>query len=349
MQKKPRAMSHHKTTHTQLERFKLIDSLLADGNIVPFEKILDALRSELRDFKLSDSSLRRDIRYMRDELGAPLIYDKKNHGWKYTKPFKFPADGFTQDEILYLYLIKKLMNQTSPEDLLAKNMDALLQKISPEIFPKEKKEDEPEQKSISLYDRFFIPARPKLLIDQETAINVFSAIKNNQMLDFTYYSRWEPDKRHRQILPYQLVLDQGSLYLYGADYREKENPRLFKLAKMHDVRIVPGSSFELPQNFRFHEKEEVARFGAFQYDEYYDYKIEFYDEARSGIHEYVWSDNQVIEEDRKHNKTTISFTSSQWESVFNWVLSFGAGARPLEPDWFVEQWKEEINKMKKYL
>ena len=118
---------------------------------------------------------------------------------------------------------------------------------------------------------------------------------------------------------------------------------------MHDVRIVPGSSFELPDNFRFHEKEEMARFGAFQYDEYYDYKIEFYGEARSGIHEYVWSDNQVIEEDRKHNKTTISFTSSQWEPVFQWVLSFGAGARPLEPDWFVEQWKEEIKKMKKFL
>ncbi len=346
MQKKPRAMSHHKTTHTQLERFKLIDSLLADGNIVPFEKILDALRSELRDFKLSDSSLRRDIRYMRDELGAPLLYDKKNHGWKYTKAFKLPAEGFTQDEILYLYLIKKLMMQSSPEDIFAKNMNALLQKISPEIFPEQAKTDSSEQKTISLYERFFIPARPKLLIDQEAAINVFTAIKNNQMLDFTYYSRWEPDKRHRQILPYQLVLDQGSLYLYGADYREKENPRLFKLAKMHDVRIVPGSSFELPDNFRFHEKEEVARFGAFQYDEYYDYKIEFYDEARSGIHEYVWSDNQVIEEDRKHNKTTISFTSSQWEPVFQWVLSFGAGARPLEPDWFVEQWKEEINKMK---
>jgi len=341
-------MSRHKTTHTQLERFRLIDSILADGNIVPFEKILEALRSELRDFKLSDSSLRRDIRYMRDELGAPLIYDKKNHGWKYTKPFKLPADAFTQDEILYLYLIKKLIMQSSPEDLLYKNIDALLQKISPDNFTDEESQDQkPGQgQEISLYDRFFIPARPKLLLDDETAANVITAIKNNQMIDFTYYSRWEPDKRHRQILPYQLVVDQGSLYLYGADYREKEMPRLFKLSKMHEVLLVPGSTFELPPNFRFHEKEEVSRFGAFQYDEYYDFKIEFYGEARSGIHEYIWSDNQTLEEDRKNNKTTISFTSSQWEPVFNWLLSFGAGARPLEPDWFVDQWKEMIKKMK---
>ena len=88
-------MPGHKTTHTQLERFRLIDSMLADGEVLPFEKILDSLRLELRDDLLSDSSLRRDFRYMRDELGAPLAYDKKRHGWHYTKPFKLPAEAFS--------------------------------------------------------------------------------------------------------------------------------------------------------------------------------------------------------------------------------------------------------------
>ena len=81
----------HKTTHTQIERYQLIDSLLSDGKIVPFDDILSFLRSELRDEKLSESSVRRDIRYMRESLSAPLAYDDKNHGWKYTKPFQFPA------------------------------------------------------------------------------------------------------------------------------------------------------------------------------------------------------------------------------------------------------------------
>ena len=55
-------MPGHKTTHTQLERFRLIDSMLADGEVLPFENILDSLRLELRDDLLSDSSLRRDFR-----------------------------------------------------------------------------------------------------------------------------------------------------------------------------------------------------------------------------------------------------------------------------------------------
>ena len=69
-------MSGHKTTHTQLERFRLIDSMLSDGEVIPFEKILDSLRLELHDDLLSDSSLRRDFRYMKNELGAPLAYEK---------------------------------------------------------------------------------------------------------------------------------------------------------------------------------------------------------------------------------------------------------------------------------
>ena len=35
-------MPGHKTTHTQLERFRLIDSMLADGEVLAFEKMLDA-------------------------------------------------------------------------------------------------------------------------------------------------------------------------------------------------------------------------------------------------------------------------------------------------------------------
>lgn len=69
-------MSGHKTTHTQLERFRLIDSMLSDGEVIPFEKILDSLRLELHDDLLSDSSLRRDFRYMKNELVHRLLMIK---------------------------------------------------------------------------------------------------------------------------------------------------------------------------------------------------------------------------------------------------------------------------------
>ena len=325
-------MAGHKTTHTQLERFRLIDSLLADGEVLCFENILDSLRLELRDDLLSESSLRRDFRYMKNELGAPLAYDKKRHGWHYTKPFKLPAEAFSDDEILYLNLIRGLVNQNSNDDFLYKSFDKLLNKITP-------------TNQASLSDRFYIAPRPKQLIDEGVVEKVLEAIKNNYLLDFNYFSKWEPEERHRKIMPFQLVFDGGSMFLYGAGIKNPENPRLFKLSKMHDVQVITSRTFELPAGFRFHEDFEKGRFGAFQYDEAYDFKIEFSGEARNVVRECIWADNQMIEENQKDGTTTISFSSSQWIPIFRWLLSFGENACPLEPDWFVKQWKETVRKM----
>lgn len=343
-------MPGHKTTHTQLERFRLIDSMLADGEVLSFEMILDSLRLELRDDLLSDSSLRRDFRYMKNELGAPLAYDKKLHGWYYTKPFKLPAEAFSDEEILYLKLIRGLVNQNSNDDFLYKAFDELLNKITPEKVPVESLNSVVEPVETSLQDRFYIAPRPKHLIDEGVVEKVLEAIKNNYLLDFNYFSKWEPEERHRKVMPFQLVFDDGSLYLYGASKNPRvPGPRLYKLSKMHDVQVITSKTFELPANFRFHENFEKGRFGAFQYDEAYDFKLEFSGDARSIVRECIWADNQIIEENQKNSTTTISFTSSQWIPVFRWLLSFGENARPLEPDWLVEQWKESIEKMYKNL
>lgn len=325
-------MAGHKTTHTQLERFRLIDSLFADGEVIPFEMILDFLRRELRDSLLSESSVRRDFRYMKNELKAPLAYDKKLHGWHYTKPFKLPAEGFSDDEILYLKLIRRLVGQNSNDDFLYKSFDKLLEKITP-------------LNQASLSNRFYIAPRPKPLIDEGVVEKVLEAIKNNYLLDFNYFSKWEPEERHRKIMPYQLVFDAGSLFLYGAGIKTPDKPRLFKLSKMHNVEILYLNTFKLPQNFRFREDFETGRFGAFQYDEEYEFAIEFYGEARRIIRENVWADNQTIEIDKKEGAVKLVFTTSQWIPVLMWVLSFGANARPLEPDWFVEEWTKNVLKM----
>ena len=345
-------MPGHKTTHTQLERFRLIDSMLADGEVLSFENILDSLRLELRDDLLSDSSLRRDFRYMKNELGAPLAYDKKLHGWHYTKPFKLSAEAFSDDEVLYLKLIRELVNQNSNDDFLYKAFDKLLNKITPEKEPIESMNAEAtprnavvEPVETTLQDRFYIAPRPKQLIDETVVEKILEAIKNNYLLDFNYFSKWEPEERHRKIMPFQLVFDSGSLFLYGAGSKTPENPRLFKLSKMHDVQVITSHTFELPDNFGFHEEFEKGRFGAFQYDEAYDFKIEVSGDARSIVRECIWADNQIIEENQKAATTTISFTSSQWIPVFRWLLSFGENASPLEPDWLVEQWKQSVRKM----
>ena len=94
------------------------------------------------------------------------------------------------------------------------------------------------------------------------------------------------------------------------------------------------------------EDFEQGRFGPFQYDESYDFKIAFFGRvARKRIHRFIWADDQQLEEFPQEEKTIMTFSSSQWIPIQQWLLSFGADAMPLEPDWLVENWRNEIKKM----
>ena len=69
--------------------------------------------------------------------------------------------------------------------------------------------------------------------------------------------------------------------------------------------------------------------------------------ARKRVHKYIWADDQKLEDFPQEEKSILSFSSSQWIPIQQWLLSFGGDAIPLEPDWFVENWKSEIKKMTK--
>ena len=56
---------------------------------------------------------------------------------------------------------------------------------------------------------------------------------------------------------------------------------------------------------------------------------------------------QKIEEDEY--ATTITFNSNQTDEVLHWILSQGHNAKPLEPEWLVDQWKFHIKQMSKLI
>jgi len=58
------------------------------------------------------------------------------------------------------------------------------------------------------------------------------------------------------------------------------------------------------------------------------------------VKECVWADNQKITE--YDDKTRIEFSSTQVMPIMEWILSQGANAIPVSPDWFVDDWKKTI-------
>ena len=60
---------------------------------------------------------------------------------------------------------------------------------------------------------------------------------------------------------------------------------------MHNVEVIKSKPFKLPPNFRFAEDFEKGRFGAFQYDEWYEFKIMFFGDVRRVVREWIWAND----------------------------------------------------------
>ena len=197
---------------------------------------------------------------------------------------------------------------------------------------------------ISDFSRIAVPPRPEYnKVDQAKFSRILDYMNRNCKIQFYYKGKYDKERKNRIVHPYQLLLEDGTCYLYGYD-EERQDVRMFVLRRMEQIRFV-GKTFDLPNDFEFSVRFGFSKFGAYTFKKPVKYKIEFYNEARVWVRENRWADDQVIEE--KNGKTVLTFTSSQDDRIMGWILSCGADAKPIAPEDFVQKWKDKISAMAK--
>lgn len=268
---------------------------------------------------------------MQNSLNAPISYSREKNGYYYSGPYNFPLSTVPHSDIETLALLKKLLMCFDSDDSVYKKASDLISKMYPATD------------IVDFMDRIVIAKRPTPIFDKNTCDNIILALHENRLLDFDYKSKWEPDVLHRHVMPYQLVIDEGQFYLFASKAEDAAATRLYNISRIHNL-TVSRTTFELPEKFHFVEDFEKGRWGAFQYDETYEYKIEFSKAAWHYLKERKWADDQKLER-FGDDKIIMTFTSSQWIPIEHWLLSFGADARPVSPDWFVQNWEESVQKM----
>jgi hypothetical protein len=63
------------------------------------------------------------------------------------------------------------------------------------------------------------------------------------------------------------------------------------------------------------------------------------------VKERRWAKDQIFTD--TEDGTVITFTSTQYDKVREWLLSQGCHAKPLEPKELVDEWKWHIKDMRK--
>ena len=133
-----------------------------------------------------------------------------------------------------------------------------------------------------------------------------------------------------------------SLYAYNQNPEIKE-VRFFNLPGIKNLELLKDT-FELPQDFEY-TKRAKGNFRRYIGKETWNYKLRITSEKTLNfIKTYKWAEDQKFEL-QEDGSTVMSFTSNQEYPILGWTLSHGMYVQPLEPEWLVQRWKENVKQM----
>jgi predicted DNA-binding transcriptional regulator YafY len=273
---------------------------------------------------------------MRDTLKAPIEYSAKHRGWYYEeKAFRLPARFAAADDMLALGMAKSLISLYK-ETPLYEAAQRLLNAITAPLST----DNTSDAEQAEWYEnRIIVPPVASVPVKPEIWEVIIGAMRENRVIAFEYKGVWDIEYKTRLVRPYQLLFDAGAWFLYG--YAEERSAiRLFSLSRMINISLT-NERFTLPKDFDYGIKNDGSYFGVFLGDKK-RYKIAFASNASIDIRERKWAADQKIEENKGGTGIIIDFTSTQYQKVLSWVLSYGISARPIEPPELVKEWKSNI-------
>jgi predicted DNA-binding transcriptional regulator YafY len=332
-----------------LNRIYFIDREIASGKFPSTRKLAEM-------YEAGTATISRDIEFLRDMMGAPIEYDTSRKGYYYSdKSYRLPASFFSAEDMLALGMVKSLLSlyRDTPLYEPAKN---LLDSITAPLSLNGQQSAPAETSKVWFEDRVIVPPAPSVPVPPELWTPITGGLRENRIIGFEYQGTWDDEYIPRRVRPYQLLFDNGLWYLYGYA-EERQAPRMFSLPRIKNV-ILTQEAFKLPADFDYRQgsgslEAGGSYFGVFSGQKNYRFRIAFYEKSVVWVEERVWAADQVISGltfpgpllSGNNFGVIISFTSSQYEKVLEWVLSQGCNARPLQPDELVEEWRGIVRKM----
>ena len=188
----------------------------------------------------SERTVRRLIELMRDDLGAPIEYDRARQSYTYTHPnWVVPNVHLDEGQMQALATAVQAIRPLLPISM-CQRLDNLLVNLL-DALPEEKRHDiRRTQGQVE-----FVPA-PVLSKGAQWFEPLHRAIADQLSVDMTYYVPGRNENASRRFDPYYLRNYQGIWYVVGYDHRTKHWP-VFKLARIGALTV--SDDLYMPQKF----------------------------------------------------------------------------------------------------
>jgi predicted DNA-binding transcriptional regulator YafY len=287
------------------------------------------------DWEVSQKTVQRDIDYLRDQLGAPLEYDRVKQGFYYTEPNWFlPALSLSEGDMLALLIGSQALDayRGSPA---ASHLSGIFQRLAA-MLP-QGITIEPEM----LFNRFSVTAPPSRIVDPGIWRSVVRGLCHHLKLEITY-NRIDQDKGSRMgIYPYHLANLQGEWYLFAkCDGDGVVRQLALSRIKKAEVTDIP---YQMPADFDV-RKVTGGSFARATVGKTYTVKLLFSGGSANWVTERQWHPEQKLNR-RKDGKTELQFPARGLYEVMRWVLAWGRDVEVLSPAELKRTVAEEVEAM----
>ena len=329
-----------KSNLTFAMRLYRIDQILQEKKCISFDELQVALRC-------SAPTLKRDIRYLREKIGAPIVYSRSLNGYFYEKskePAKksriasmLPSAWFTPNEMYAFLAVMQLLGKIEADaaGVLAADMQALKSRLLamlPDEFGQIKE----------LMKRVKVVMPPVPSVEAPYFQLVGMALMQHRRLRITYFTRTRDKETAREISPLRLVNWRGRWYLDAWCHETAqlktfavENIRFGEILKVQ-CRVVAMRDIENTLD---------STYGIFSGGEQKTAVIKI-DSVMTPYESFsVWHENQKIERN-EDGTMTLEVPYAKEVEIAGEIMRLGSHAKVISPaslvDYIKRQYKDAL-------
>ena len=292
-----------------------------------------------RDFEASKRTLYRDLEAL-SQAGFPLYSEgeETTQRWLLQRTTKIGQYLILSPrELVSLYLARGALTPLRDTPFY-EDLTRVFNKI------KEKLGEKGREYLETLGDEMRFEPGPRwgLGLDPDLLETVRACCAESQVLAVGYRSTRSQALSARRLGPHYLYFSKGSLYLVAEDLGDQQ-VKVFSLARMSDAVMVDEPYAGEPV---LPEKMFEHSFGVFRGGTPVDVKIEFSSAVGPYVRERRWHQSQSVVS-HKSGSIEVCLHVAITPDFVNWVLSFGAEARVVEPSLLRDQVVEAAQRVVK--
>jgi len=310
------------------ERIYKIDQMLNNKQRITMADLIQRL-------EVSKPTVKRDLQYRRDNLNAPIIFDRDSGTYRFENQgpgmkYELPGLWFSAEEIHALMTMQHLLAGIDSGGLLGPHIKPLLSRLSGILGSKEDSVDD-------INKRIKVEVIGNRQFNLEHFQVIGSALLKRKRLIIDYYARSTNQTTIREISPQRLVYYKGNWYL-DAWCHLKGDIRSFSVDSIKCKETLETKAENISDKKLYETLSEG--YGIFSGSNIQWVTLKFTPERARWVSSEKWHPKQKGEflEDGSYQ---LSFPYSQDPELIMDIMKYGSDVKVIEP----KPLKEKIHKI----